>query len=172
MPVRVIERRAHIVATGTKSAVFLIVFFVYCFVTLLAQCEHRKAGISISERSSSTVRARRRVRAQRGCEFAPVRFKSLFEYQRTVSARPTSQDFSCRHPSAKSFEQSMKYLRSLISKYNEDYVRRRLNIQDGKKGRHIIVTRLSEFGLDGMAHSGNRIPLLHCSCLYTCVWRW
>ncbi len=48
-------------------------------------------------------------------------------------------------------------LQLFVSKYNEDYVRRQLNIEDGKKGRHIIVTRLSEFGLDDMAHSGNRI---------------
>ena len=48
-------------------------------------------------------------------------------------------------------------LQLFVSKYNEDYVRKIFNIEDGKKGEHIIVSRLSDFGLDDMAFSGNRV---------------
>jgi len=48
-------------------------------------------------------------------------------------------------------------LQLFVSKFNEDYVRRKLNVFPKKKGRHIIVTRLSEFGLDDMAYSSNRV---------------
>jgi hypothetical protein len=48
-------------------------------------------------------------------------------------------------------------LQLFVSKHNEDYVRRVLNVEDGKKGGHIVLTRLSEFGLDDMAYSGNRV---------------
>ena len=86
------------------------------------RCAYYKVGVARSSESfvkSNSSDRRRPSALAEGCgrnagENSPqYALKSLFEYQRTVSARPTSQDFSCRHPSAKSFEQSMKYLRSL-----------------------------------------------------------
>ena len=48
-------------------------------------------------------------------------------------------------------------LQLFVSKYNEEYVRRVLHVGDGKKGSNIVLTRLSDFGLDDMAYSGNRV---------------
>ena len=89
------------------------------------RCAYYKVGVARSSESfvkSNSSDRRRPSALAEGCgrnagENSPqYALKSLFEYQRTVSARPTSQDFSCRHPSAKSFEQSMKYLRSLFDR--------------------------------------------------------
>ena len=75
------------------------------------RCAYYKVGVARSSESfvkSNSSDRRRPSALAEGCgrnagENSPqYALKSLFEYQRTVSARPTSQDFSCRHPSAKS----------------------------------------------------------------------
>ena len=69
-----------------------------------------KSNSSDRRRPSALAEGCRRNAGENSPQYT---LKSLSEYQRTVSARPMSQDFSCHHPSAKSFEQSMKCLRSL-----------------------------------------------------------
>jgi len=80
-------------------------------VSEVDRCAYYKDGVARSSESfvkSNSSDRRRPSALAEGCgrnagENSPqYALKSLFEYQRTVSARPTSQDFCCRHPSAKS----------------------------------------------------------------------
>jgi len=48
-------------------------------------------------------------------------------------------------------------LQLFVSRENEEYVRRILLSKKGEEGEHIVITRLSDFGLDMMSSSGNRI---------------
>jgi len=96
-----------------------------------------------------------------------------YEWIKSIDIEPTSPSPDCKvavlvepreHPL---YEYTVKQVMStlgagwslqlFVSKYNENYVRRVLNIDDGKKGGNIVITRLGDFGLDDMAYSGNRV---------------
>jgi len=48
-------------------------------------------------------------------------------------------------------------LQLFVSSENEIHVREVLEIEEGKSGQHVVVTRLNTFGLDNMGYSGNYV---------------